>query len=333
MAAPLRAGRLARSRQPHRSTSDCATNTTSTCATPRDRLSSVDYETPGGRFVIAGDDLAALDDQARGAAAADSHPLRHVARGGLGPRPAQPEPASGWPPAPASRSRSTTPAPSSAAATASSSTSGPTACRPPSRATCPSSTRGRWTCPATDAGPAIPDRRHPDRRSHRRRQPDDHGPRLRRRVHADLDRRRCSTRLLPSTIVEVNYMGSWTLGADNATVRNVPEPGPGAIQARREIPALGAIRSIRFDGKSIYHGATFRIDRPAASPRRLQRQLHALDFEGRCLQPGRDGGREQRAAGRREHLRRVRRVGALQLRSPASVRRPAARGCCRATGG
>ena len=33
--------------------------------------------------------------------------------------------------------------------------------------------------------------------------------------------------LLPSTMVEVSYMGSWTLGADNATVRNVPEPGPG----------------------------------------------------------------------------------------------------------
>src|SRR3990172_9677745 len=33
--------------------------------------------------------------------------------------------------------------------------------------------------------------------------------------------------LLPSTMVEVSYMGSWTRGADNATVPNVPEPGPG----------------------------------------------------------------------------------------------------------
>src|SRR5439155_23777833 len=56
-----------------------------------------------------------------------------------------------------------------------------------------------------------------------------------------------------STIVEANYMGSWTLGADNATLRNVPEPGPGSIQARRPIPQLGAIRTIRFDGRSIYH--------------------------------------------------------------------------------
>ena len=55
-------------------------------------------------------------------------------------------------------------------------------------------------------------------------------------------------------------MGSWTLGADNATVHNVPEPGPGSIQARRPIPQLGAIRSIRFDGKCIYHGVTFKAE-------------------------------------------------------------------------
>src|SRR6185369_7584464 len=58
------------------------------------------------------------------------------------------------------------------------------------------------------------------------------------------------------TMAEVNYMGSWTVGADNATVHNVPEPAPGAIQARRPIPQLGAIRSIRFDGRSIYHAVT-----------------------------------------------------------------------------
>ena len=33
--------------------------------------------------------------------------------------------------------------------------------------------------------------------------------------------------LLPATMVGMSYMGTWTLGADNATVRNVPEPGPG----------------------------------------------------------------------------------------------------------
>lgn len=69
----------------------------------------------------------------------------------------------------------------------------------------------------------------------------------------------------PSTIVEADYMGSWTLGADNATVRNVPEPGPGSIQARRPIPELGAIRTIRFDGRSIYHAGTFSVVRRLTS--------------------------------------------------------------------
>jgi hypothetical protein len=67
--------------------------------------------------------------------------------------------------------------------------------------------------------------------------------------------------LLPATMVEVFYMGTWTLGADNATVRNVPEPGPGAIQPRRPIPQLSRINAIRFDGKSIYHGLTFKAER------------------------------------------------------------------------
>jgi hypothetical protein len=65
--------------------------------------------------------------------------------------------------------------------------------------------------------------------------------------------------LFPSTVAEVFYMGTWTLGADNATVRNVPEPGPGPIQARREIPELSRINAIRFDGRSIYHALTFKV--------------------------------------------------------------------------
>ena len=65
----------------------------------------------------------------------------------------------------------------------------------------------------------------------------------------------------PSTMMEVSYMGTWTRGADNATVRNVPEPGPGPIEDRRPIPALSRISAIRFDGRSIYHGVTFKADR------------------------------------------------------------------------
>ena len=67
--------------------------------------------------------------------------------------------------------------------------------------------------------------------------------------------------LLPATMAEVAYMGTWTIGADNATLRNVPEPGPGSIQARRPIPQMSRINAIRFDGRSIYHGVTFKLER------------------------------------------------------------------------
>ncbi len=66
-------------------------------------------------------------------------------------------------------------------------------------------------------------------------------------------------------MVEVSYMGTLTLGADNGTVRNVPEPGPGPIQPRRSIPQLSRINAIRFDGKSIYHGVTFKAERRLAN--------------------------------------------------------------------
>jgi hypothetical protein len=71
--------------------------------------------------------------------------------------------------------------------------------------------------------------------------------------------------MTPSTVVDVFYMGTWTLGADNATVHNIPEPGEGPIQARRPIPQLSRINSIRFDGKSIYHGLTLKAERRLAN--------------------------------------------------------------------
>ena len=110
--------------------------------------------------------------------------------------------------------------------------------------------------------------------------------------------------LWPATMVEVSYMGTWTLGADNATVRNVPEPGPGSIQSRRPIPQLS--RSTRFDSTASRSttASRSRLDRRlrAASP---TRQLHALALEGRCVEPWRDGIRDQRAAERSQRLRRV----------------------------
>ena len=69
------------------------------------------------------------------------------------------------------------------------------------------------------------------------------------------------TELLPRTVFEVFYMGSYTIGADNSTIRNVPVPGPGDVSQRRPVPELAGIRAIRFDGKSIYHAVTFKVDR------------------------------------------------------------------------
>ena len=56
---------------------------------------------------------------------------------------------------------------------------------------------------------------------------------------------------------------TWDRGRSAPTTRPCTtsrSPGPGSIQARRPIPQLGPIRSIRFDGKSIYHGLTFKAE-------------------------------------------------------------------------
>jgi len=69
--------------------------------------------------------------------------------------------------------------------------------------------------------------------------------------------------LTPRTAVEFSVMASRTVGADSSTVRNVPEPGPGSINTRRPIPALGPIAAIRWNGWGLYHSATARIDHRA----------------------------------------------------------------------
>ena len=67
--------------------------------------------------------------------------------------------------------------------------------------------------------------------------------------------------LNPNLVVDAFYMGSRTVGADNSTIRNVPEPGPGPIAPRRPVPELTGIRAIRFDGYSTYHALTLKADR------------------------------------------------------------------------
>ena len=143
----------------------------------------------------------------------------------------------------------------------------------------------------------------------------------------------CSTSCCRRRWSRSSYMGSWTLGADNATVRNVPEPGPGSIQARRPIPQLEPINAIRFDGKSIYHGLTFKAERRLREQLRLQRQLHALAPRKTM----------RRARARRSRKRTSRRTCGTSSTRPASGRTrastigtsssPAARISCRSSRG
>ncbi len=69
------------------------------------------------------------------------------------------------------------------------------------------------------------------------------------------------TELMRRTLFEVFYMGSYTIGADNLTIRNVPTPGPGSLSLRRAVPELAGVPAIRFDGTSTYHAVTFKLDR------------------------------------------------------------------------
>ena len=127
-------------------------------------------------------------------------------------------------------------------------------------------------------------------------------------------------------------MGTWTLGADNATVRNVPEPGPGPIQARRPIPQLSRINAIRFDGKSIYHGLTLKARAPVVEQLRVQCQLHAVALEGRCLESGRRPS-PRRTSRRTSETSSTRRAsGRSRASTIATSSSPAACTSCRSSG-
>ncbi|GIT67138.1 MAG: hypothetical protein Ct9H300mP25_06100 [Acidobacteriota bacterium] len=68
--------------------------------------------------------------------------------------------------------------------------------------------------------------------------------------------------VIPGTVVEVFYMGSYTFGGP--TIRRYIMClflGGVSISSRRDIPALSGIRAIRFDGTSIYHAVTFKAER------------------------------------------------------------------------
>ena len=114
------------------------------------RLSSIDLSVPGGRFVIASDEAGTISPSAQRLLPLIPIPYVTSAQAGWGrglldPSAVRLAPRLGFALSARRRARS------SAAATASSSTSGPTACRPPSRATCRSSSPSRSTCPPTCA--------------------------------------------------------------------------------------------------------------------------------------------------------------------------------------
>lgn len=67
--------------------------------------------------------------------------------------------------------------------------------------------------------------------------------------------------LTTNTTVQVDYMNNHTIGADNGNVLNVPLPGPGPIDPRRPVPAIGAVRTIRWNGWGKYNALTVKADR------------------------------------------------------------------------
>jgi len=64
-----------------------------------------------------------------------------------------------------------------------------------------------------------------------------------------------------STLIEINYMGNRTIGADNGNVLNVPLPGPGPIDARRPVPQLSSVRTIRWNGWGNYNALTLKAEK------------------------------------------------------------------------
>lgn len=62
-------------------------------------------------------------------------------------------------------------------------------------------------------------------------------------------------------LLDAGYFGSHVSGADNSTYQNVPVPGPGTIDPRRPDPLLSGFKAVRWDGWSIYHSATLRLQR------------------------------------------------------------------------
>ena len=70
--------------------------------------------------------------------------------------------------------------------------------------------------------------------------------------------------LTSTAAADVSYLGSWVVGADSSTVLNVPMPGPGPIGPRRPVPQLSNVTAIRWDGYSIFHALTVKVEQRLA---------------------------------------------------------------------
>jgi len=66
-------------------------------------------------------------------------------------------------------------------------------------------------------------------------------------------------------VAHLTYLGSKVVGADNTTLQNIPEPGPGPIDLRRPVPGLSGIPTIHWGGYSSYQAMTARLERRYAA--------------------------------------------------------------------
>ena len=127
---------------------------------------------------------------------------------------------------------------------------------------------------------------------------------------------------------------TWGRGRSAPTTpRSATCRSPGRDRSRRagRSRSLEPIEAIRFDGKSIYHAATFKAERRLRDNYAYNVSYTLSHLERRCIESGRDGIGSQRAAERAKHLRRHRRVGALELRPSAPVRRERRPTSCRSS--
>lgn len=67
--------------------------------------------------------------------------------------------------------------------------------------------------------------------------------------------------LTPSTMVDVGYFGSFTVGEDLIIQQNTAPPGPGPVQPRRPFPNYGLSFFTENIGKAWYNGLTIKVER------------------------------------------------------------------------